>query len=214
MVITDGRECLFRTLKSARDYLPAFDRYVLINDCPDPGFGESVQMAWGEFEIVPPRRERRGFGGAIQAGWDVISEMDVDYVFHLEDDFVFNRDVDLDAMARLLTRSPSVAQVVLRRQAWGPREVEAGGVVEVWPDEYVDQDRWGLQWLQHDLYFSTNPSLYRRELLGLGWPTGSNSEARFTEELVAAGRHFAFWGRRTDEPWVTHIGEERTGVGY
>lgn len=39
-------------------------------------------------------------------------------------------------------------------------------------------------------------------------------ERTFTDQLLVAGKRFAFWGERADGPWVTHIGDQRVGTGY
>lgn len=173
---------------------------------------------------VDDRSHRLGFSGAIEEGWDRLRHLaDFEYVWHLEEDWTFNRPVDLAALALLLDVQPHLAQVALRRQAWAPAELEAGGLVELWPDLYEDRalsviDPGGgmvdLAWLEHDLCFTTNPCLYRRSMIDATWPSPPGSEARMTERLRDLGYRFALWGDREDEPWVHHTGRQRTGTGY
>lgn len=189
---------------------------------------------------VDDRRHELGFGGAIAAGWrGLLDTPGFDYVLHVEEDWRFDAAVDLKGMAMLLDFQPHLAQVALKRQPVSPIEKHAGGLVELWPDEYADRfldvgeleatDEAGsrqphervavetrrLHWLEHGLFFTTNPSMYRRDLMHAGWPSGSNSERAFTRELRARGRAFAFMGRRGDPPAVWHTGDERrAGRGY
>lgn len=216
LAITDGRgECLARTLASASVALDGIGRRVLVNDCPDPKYQMWLERAYGRrFEIVGHESDRRGFAGAIQAGWDAIGPGD-GFVFHLEDDFVFNRPAPLQRMAALLNRYLNVTQVALTRQAWNAAERAAGGLLAAHPGAFTERHDEGIgDWLEHHLWWTTNPSLYRRSIIGRGWPSGAESEGRFTAGLRDAGFSFGYWGRLSDSPWVTHIGQERAGVGY
>lgn len=211
LVLTDGRGgCLQRTLDSASLALDGIDRRVLVNDCPDPAYGAWLAETWPEFEIVGPLARKRGFHGAIQAGWDHIGP-GPGYVFHLEDDFTFNRWVPLGAMADLLDRHPHLAQVALMRQPWNEEETAAGGIYHLHPDDF-DRHDGDQPWMEHSRFFTTNPCLYRRTLIEHGWPQRPHSEGHFTIHLRDEGYRFAYLGH--GEEWVTHIGDERTGTGY
>lgn len=234
LVMTDGRDHLLeQTIASARENLRGniveqwihADGQVLMHaDYLDRQYPDFVQIppAW-------PAGTRRGFGGAIDAAWRCLARHSTaDYVFHLEDDFTFNRPVDLDAIAEVLASTPDLAQMALRRQAWNDAERAAGGVIEQHPDAYTqmvygDPGRVSRMayWLEHTLFFTTNPCLYPRRGRGHGqftvldpWPTGPESEGRYGIRLREAGYRFGFWGRREDAPWVHHIGETRVGRGY
>lgn len=220
IVLTDGRsKCITETLTSAQQQLsgPITER-IIINDSPDPEFGRMLRREYGGmYRIVPPQPngKKRGFGGAIQAAWAEVDPA-AKFVFHLEDDFRFLRPVQLGTMVKALDRQPHIIQFALLRQAWSKQEKKAGGVWQVWPEEYEDcvDAELAVKWKQHDLFFTTNPSLYRRSLIDLGWPDGSGSEGRFTELVKTRypnGR-FAFWGG--GEEWVQHIGAARAGTGY
>lgn len=191
---------------------------------------ESLKAAVDPFHFatvvsVDDRRHDLGFCGAIQHGWERL-RIDIgpahafDYVLHVEEDWRFDRPIDLAAMAHLLDHSVSIAQVALRRNAVAPSEIKAGGLVELWPDEYLDKcldgDERALEypWLDHGLYFTTNPSLYRASLLDRAWPNGPGCEEAFSRALIADGFRFAMWGSRRGGPWITHTGKTRTGTGY
>lgn len=171
---------------------------------------------------VDDRKHRLGFGGAIASGWQRLRELgrDIDYVFHLEEDWRFDRPVDLDQLAGVLACDPPLAQIALRRGAVNAYEQRAGGVVECWPDEYAEAQclvppgRY-VWYLRHGLYFTTNPCLYHRTLIERNdWPTTAGSERAFTEQLRERGRTFGLMGPRAGGTWVTHTGTIRTGGGY
>lgn len=166
---------------------------------------------------VDDRRHRLGFCGAIAEGWRRLRELDGwEYVLHVEEDWRFTRALNLDAMGYLLECQPDLVQIALRRNPVAPAELAAGGVVELWPEQYADRALGELRWLEHVLFFTTNPSLYRRDLLGYTWPSSApgGCEAQFGERLKADGWRFAYWGERSDPPWVEHTGTIRTGRGY
>lgn len=238
LVMTDGRDGLLRqTIESARANLAGniIERWIH-DDGGSLEHGAMLDALYPEFVQIPhvPGR-RQGFGGAIDCAWrHLANNSTADYVFHLEDDFTFNRPVDLDAMAEVLACTPDLAQMALRRQPWNDAERAAGGVVEQYPDAYTDvamiQKAYGdpgrvgqmSYWLEHTLFFTTNPCLYARRVptpagqqaVLSPWPSGPNSEGRYGIRLREYGYRFGFWGRRDDAPWVHHIGDARAGHGY
>lgn len=196
LLISDGRdEYRERTVSSAREHLPEPDWFI---------------------EVADPDHEL-GFGGAIRKGWRrILTQTDADFVFHLEADFTFNRPVYVEEMAAVLAAHPYLAQLALRRQPWNEAEKEAGGIVEMHPDDYVERDLNGWHWLEHTRCFTTNPCLYPRAICEYGWPAGPESEGRFGLELVKGSPdiRFGFWGARDSGEACEHIGEVRTGTGY
>lgn len=216
LVITDGREHIFETVPSALANLvgPITTRLIYDDSDNDAHFDRLAnEFAPLGFDVIGG--VRRGFGGAIRYCWSFLADHEERFVFHLEDDFIFNRAVDLRSMAMVLDAHPHLAQLALRRQPWNDDERSAGGIVEQHPDDYREWNSTIGDWLEHRRFFTTNPSLYRRSLCERGWPEVEHSEGVFTHQLLAdPDVRFGFWGRRDDTPWVTHIGHERVGIGY
>lgn len=217
VVFTDGRDdCLTRILAAADEMLegPVTERWI------HDDTGDDLHRAWIEAQWPAYRQigdgHRRGFAGAIRHVWLTINRTSrARFLFHLEDDFVIRRPVDLAAMVTVLDRHPHLAQLALRRQPWNDAERAVGGVVEQHPDAYVERHEDGASWLEHRLFMTTNPSLYRRSLLELGWPDVPQSEGIFTHQLLRdPDLRFGFWGARASGEWVKHIGTVRAGVGY
>ncbi len=126
-------------------------------------------------------------------------------------------------MTYVLRRHPHLAQLALRRQPWNDEERAAGGIVEQHPDDFVEVDGGhGSVWLEHRRFLTTNPCLYRRELMDVDWPEGPNSEGMFTHRLLERGfsgapasqLRFGYWGSRDSGEAVEHIGHVRAGTGY
>jgi hypothetical protein len=225
LVITDGRDAeLAATLFSARTALhgPITERW-LFDDTGDAEHRAHLKELFPRYQLLGTG-PRQGFGGAIRTAWaHLVAHSKAQWVFHLEADFTFTRLVNLADMAAVLTRDPGLVQMALRRQAWNEAEHAAGGVVEQHPTAYTTRiDQAGNTWLEHSLFFTTNPSLYRISLCATGWPHGAHSEGVMTHRLRTLGSpevpahwlRFGYWGRRDDPPWVTHIGTTRAGEGY
>ena len=227
LVMTDGRaECIARTIPSAEANLVGVDNVmrVIHSDAGDPAYDRWLRREFPAFELVSTPG-RSGFGGAIRSAWaHLLGLANVTHVFHLEDDFVFTRPVNVALMARLLDEHPHLAQMALRRQAWSPQEKAAGGFIEQNPGAYVERTDGWVWWLEHCLFFTTNPSLYRRDLMTVGWPDGDQSEGHFGFRLREVGLpwgvpgdevRMAFLGSMADgRDWVWHIGDQRVGTGY
>lgn len=219
LVVTDGRrDCISQTIPSALANLNGpITRRVLYDDSGDPNHRDWLACNFPTFELVWHPDGRQGFGGAIRCAWAHVLQDHETHVWHAEDDFTYNRRVPIDDLLHTLDHRPHLIQLALRRQAWNEHERLAGGIVEQHPDEYEDHSSPHGSWLEHRLFFTTNPSLYRRSLIEQQeWPEGRESEGHFTHRILASDpdARFGFWGSRFTSPWVTHIGHERVGTGY
>lgn len=218
VVFTDGRDYIYETIPSALANLHGpITRKVIHDDSGDAGVHDRLRETFPDFDLAAHPAGRQGFGGAIRNAWRLLAAGPERFVFHLEDDFTFNQPVDLAAFAEVLDSQGHLAQLALRRQPWNDEERAAGGIVEQHPHDYEEWSdvRSGHTWLEHRRFFTTNPSLYRRELCSVGWPDCQFSEGVFTHRLLAdPDLRFGFWGARDSGEWVTHTGRERVGSGY
>lgn len=216
LVMTDGRRgCITETIRSAEaNLIGDISRRIIHNDSGDRDHQDWLLEQFPGYETIFHPGRREGFGGAIECAWQEVAGSD--YVFHLEDDFTFNAPVDLEAMKLVLAATPHLQQLALRRQPWNDAERHAGGIVELRPGDYTDVFLLGHAWLEHRCFFTTNPSLYRGSLCNRRWPTGPESEGHFSIDLFAddPSATCGYWGTRDSGEAVTHIGNERVGVGY
>lgn len=219
-ITTDGRrDCIEQTIPSLLQRVEGIDGPRLIFD--DSGDRDYAGWLRESFEpegfTVSASPQRLGQDWALTRAWNYLArEIGDRWIFFCEDDFLFERDVDLDAMRSVLEPRPYLKQMALLRQPWFPGEVKAGGIVERDPGGYervVDGQR---EWLEHRLWWTLNPCLFRRELCRLPRPVGKRHEWNFSRKLCEDPEtRFGIWGNgKGSEPWVTHIGEERAGRGY
>lgn len=194
LITTDRPDCLARSLPSLGKMLPEPDQVVIVNDAA----------------------HQLGFTGAVAEGWRRVLATKCDWVFHAEDDFIYNEPVDLERMIACLQRNRHLTQMTLKRQPVNEEECAAGGIVEAHPEQYVEMHDGTDTWTETDRFlFSTNPSVYSARLCDLGWPDESESEGRFGALLRYryADARCGIWGGKFDPPRVEHIGV-RVGCGY
>ena len=176
---------------------------------------EHVRWDWSADILIDDSEHRLGMAGAVNEAWRRLPD-DTDYVFHLEEDFEFLRDVPVDLMAETLERAPHLSQMVLKRPGWSAEEKAAGGIVEMHPESYADHSypdggKGVVHWLEHKRIFSMNPCLYPVEITRDGYPSGN--EAAFTQQMLSKGYVFGIWGERAEDPYCEHLGAVR-GNGW
>lgn len=216
VVISAGRQrYISRTIDSFKTHVSgSFVRRTIQDDSGDPRFGRWLRRAYPDWDIhTTPGK--LGYTGAMRSIWEYERQQNgtgSPYIFHLEEDFTFDRDVELDDLIAVLEYDQSLAQVALLRQAWAPAEIRVGGIIAERPETYEHLSADGIPYLRHRNFWTTNPCVYRRSLIDDGWPDSRGSEQVFGRGQWKQGRYAAFIG--DGEPWVTHIGDERVGIGY
>ncbi len=215
MLSNGRREYLLETYKSFREHAStAPANCTIVNDSGDPAFRDWLEKSdtFKDFMKVH-HAKNRGFGMATTSAWEQAAKAKSPYVFYLEEDFVFDRPFIIRDMAQVLQDRSDLAQVALLRAPFFKAELKAGSIPNEHPKHYTRQTTRGIRFLKHKLFYTTNPSLMKRETFASGWPgTKPHSERAKTGEFVVDGKEFAFmgWG----ESWCHHIGEQRTGRGY
>lgn len=218
--VTDGVLAVFVSNRRT-DYLPAalesfrrvtgpITRVVVVDDSGDLDHHAWLRLHHPDIDLIATNG-KAGFDGVYRRIWEAIAGYGLPWAFVVEEDFTFDRDVDLSSMQRVMNDRPHLVQMALRRQAWSRPELAAGGIIEMAPDRYEDHPTH----LEHREFFTTNPTLLRRDFVTHNpWPRGAGSELRFAREVFRnESLRSGYWGARTDDPWIIHHGE-RTGSGY
>lgn len=238
LVVTDGRQKYMEpTMEWAERNLRGEMTGIIVDDSADPSYGIWLGYQYPGFWINSSPG-KQGMAKTVAQGWELALQVpDMEYVFHLEEDFIINHPIILDHLIALLEEYPNLAQVVLQRQPWNPEEVGRGSIFDNDEDWVVHAHTWDQEvpknvqeaveegvpnplaasegkrtewWVQHQRIFSLNPCLIPRRIIEMGWPAGN--EAQMTDNVKAAGYEMAFWGSK-DEQAVTHIGQDR-GDGW
>lgn len=207
VVITDGRQACIEKTINRFNHIIDFDFFekLIINDSADPRYHEFLVKRFPEFEVIS-HETRRGLAGAVQSAWASVSR-ECDYVFHLEDDFIFEKSIDINHMAFLLRRNPHLVQMALVRAPVNPPEEEVGGFVFQHLSDYAQKD----EFFEHGRLFTLNPCVYPMTTVAMGWPD-HGGESEFTSKVHSINKdyRFGFYGNIYDAPLVTHIGGRRT----
>lgn len=210
-VTTDGRsDYVEQAIPSLLERVRGLDGPRLIyDDSGSRAYRRWLRRRFGaEGFVVRGHGRRLGQDLMLGAMWSELAGEEFrghEWVMHFEDDFLFERRVDLEQLRAVLEPRPYLAQLALLRQPWFAAERQAGGIVERDPDAYAPVSDGEHRWLEHRLWFTLNPCLYRRALCRRGWPRGRRHEWRFGRSLCAdPATRFGLWG--DGRPWVTHIG--------
>lgn len=238
VVLTHGQDMapIMETLKSYPKYVsPPPTKIAIVHDgqyLTDPLL--LIARSMGAAITTTPSGPV-GFCGATKRSWEIgvgidpieggMEEDPPDFYFHLEHDFRFERHVDLGLMAQVLEGDHSLAQMSLRRDETPDERFQEG--IFGHPHELFEerdhilgvpiQDNLVSPYLVQSIYFTTNPSLMRRQFMVENpWPDYADQcEGRFSIDLRERGYKFGIWGGREDPPAVTHIGRrDRHGFGY
>lgn len=216
MVMTDGRrECIVPAIESLIRLQGPVSLRVIHDDSGDPDYRPWLLRTFPGWTIVSTGK-RSGFGGAVRSArhWLTVHDSNPFTWWH-EDDFVLTRDIDLPGMVQVLGERRHLTQLALRRQPWNAREREAGGVVEQYPDDFTEWSDGTYRWLEHRRWFTTNPALLPRWIVGDVWPQGNDSEGRYGIGLFRdPNLRSGYWGDYSSGEWCEHIGHERMGTGY
>lgn len=207
VVITDGRQsCIEQTIDRFNQVIEyTFFEKLIINDSADPRYHDFLTNRFPEFKIIS-HETRRGLAGAVQSAWASVSP-ESDYVFHLEDDFLFNKSVNISDMIFLLRKNPHLVQMALVRAPVNPPEEEVGGFVFQHLEDYTQKD----EYFEHGRLFTLNPCVYPMSTVKMGWPDhGGESEFTSKAHSIDKDYRFGFYGNIYDPPLVTHIGGRRS----
>ncbi|MEV7013291.1 hypothetical protein [Streptosporangium sp. NPDC051022] len=217
IVLTNGRaDCIIQSLPSATGNVVGVGSVTIVDDSGDTDYRAWLTEEFPGCAIVPVAEQAAGYWRAMQTVWRLAA--DAPHVFFVEDDFTFNRPVDLAELAAVLDTYDHLTQVALLRQPWFGNEHHHGGLIEALEaqgqlfEECTDGHFW---WIEHRAGFTGNPSLLPARTLAKPWPEGAWSESRFGRQLFKnRAARGAYWGRRSDPPAVTHVGHERAGYDY
>ena len=218
VVITNGRrECIARTVPSLEAMVGPFAERLICDDSGDPRY-----VAWLT-ETFPGWRVQAhahiGHGPAVHYAMVEAAKLRAPWIFWSEDDLVYQRPVDLAAIARVMEATPHLKQMSLKRQSWFPLEKEAGPTVidRFDPSLFVERESLEGPWISHRTFYTLNPHLVSRDLLRVvQWPAVPDSEKVFGARLFRDPRPICgIWGSKADAPWVLHQEDAvRVGTGY
>lgn len=185
--------------------------------------GDRIEAAWPGAEwLVQGSARRLGQCVAQAECWAVAADSDHEWVWHVEDDVVLLRPLDLRDLAAVLDAESAVPQMALIRCPWG-NEIEWGGYISQFPGHYDRRVTTALvtvggveraeprafEWIATRRNWAHAPMLCRTQLCrDYVFPARPGCETEIGPMLLAAGYEaFGLWG--WGSPDVAHIGVER-----
>jgi hypothetical protein len=214
LIFTDGRkDYLSQTFKSFQEKMIAdFATTFIVDDSGDPGtYGEWLEKEFGPYVSgIFHHPQRLGYCRSIKLSWSGLPD-DYTHIMHLEDDFILEREVRLDEILYVLDHNPNLCQIWLMRHPWYEVEKQAGSVYLNhgsirWKEGFMEGPEWQrLRWTEErGQYWTSNPCVYPRKIVDLGWPDPPLCEQAFRAKL--GNLRSAFWGSACDPPYTRHIG--------
>ena len=124
---TNRIDYLLPTLESFHKNLDFGDHEVhgiFIDDYPsgrNDGFIEAIAKKYGYNQVVL-HKENLGLTSTWQEFYDLIADLNFDYIWQQEDDVELLYPVQVNDLIQLLQTDPNLCHVAFKRQAWYPGE--------------------------------------------------------------------------------------------
>lgn len=180
------------------------DQFLIIDDSGDSFYNKQVQTEYKEIANVIINDKTIGQRKSIDKMFSLCTN---EYIFHLEDDWLFTNQLDTDYIGDsliILKNNPDINQVWVRHEYDNPHKT-IGEVYEIAgvKFKYVDPDFRG-EWNG----FSWNPGLRRKSDYEKFFPDGVQ---RFKDELQASKhvRNFNFKAVKLENTVCNHIGYDQ-----
>lgn len=149
--------------------------------------------------------------------WEAAARSGCEWVFHVEDDVVLLRPLDLRDLVTVLedpyVEGKHLAQMALVRCPWGA-EIEYGGYIPKDPGWYerhtAPYSDWQAEWITTTRNWAHSPALFSTDLCReFAFPAEPGCETTIGPMIreTLPDAVFGLWG--AGEPWVAHIGVER-----
>lgn len=212
---TSRYEFLIPTLRSFYELVDfsGFEKFTIFTcDYPkrrDPEKIKALSEKYG-FDQVILNRKNEGYSVSWRNAWRLVPN-DTDFIFHLEEDFTFNKPIIVKKMVRLLTNPiVDLFQVFLKRQPVFEendyvKDVESGKIG--WDVNLLGQDA-----VLCNAFFNSNPGVYPYWITKIKLPFNPQEGVIIAElkKLFPSG-HSAIFGKRNDPPLLTHTGVYNQG---
>lgn len=179
--------------------LQSFGRVIAINDFRDEPANQAFLEACPHGELICLDRQL-GHHGAVDY---MYSKVETPFIFHCEDDWLFDESLDLDKAIELLNILPEAAQVCFRDLQdcyLTDEEKKQAKACSVQGVRYYRIDHMHPQWYG----FTFNPSVFKVELWRrLGGFSSFKKERHISRRLRSLGQYTVY----VDPGPCIHIGE-------
>jgi hypothetical protein len=190
---------------------------IIFDDSGDARYLRWLNDKYGDrFTIVPIGNRAMGQNQAIRFIFDYISNLDVDYVVEIEEDWMLNRPLDVNEIINVLEENPHIVQMRIPRVVWyAPYhvlDINAGSLLQhhmnIPGTTTKKMEKW-YEWRGEFYFWSHNPSVFRKSICTTIYNNGNakDHELMFGKELLADQKSTAgFWATNPYDAYITHIG--------
>jgi len=191
------REYLEPTIESLRKNF-IYDRdkvlWYIIDDYPDSTGTRQYIGGLAGFDLKILNARNKGLGYCLN---QIYAEVNTEFVFHCEDDWLFLRPIPVEHMMRVLQENPHLRQLLLFRVPIGR---DYRGEVKITSKGYAEYYH----------RFSFNPHLAKTELFIEHQPFPLYyTELEYTIKLERSGQTVSGILGYGEEPYVKHLGVNR-----
>jgi len=226
IIVSDGRKEYFeQTMRSffgfdATDHhgwmTPTVQGTIISDDSQNPEFAEWLDTMFKGYPnlLIGHHPSKIGLCASIDWAWKQVPP-EVEFIQHLEEDFILEKAVDLEQLAYCLNHAHWLSQIWLMRGPWYKAEHEAGSIYnhrapKFWEVRSINHwdTGWPMYWTQYNAgpFWTQNPCLYSTRLIKHGYHAGPYCEEAMAHWAWDHGMKTAFWGRPDETPFTKHIG--------
>jgi hypothetical protein len=188
---------------------------IIVDTSGDPEYLNWLTSNYPSAKVIPLGKTSLSYAKSVKFLLDVCSSIDCDYIFHLEDDYILEKDIVLEDAIDILKENDNIVQVHFIRQPWIQEEIDAGSVLNYCKGFGISMDEKQnskSSWVEHTCYFTFGPNIYKKDLVFTQWNTDKDPELEFYRVLISNKNKTATFGKLDDPNIVTHIGHYRLGT--
>ena len=211
---TNRYDYLERTLASFKKRISFEDCWladiIVIDDYPlrrDSERMEALLQKYGVTRVLE-HETNQGLPKTWKHAWDLVrSETSYEWIFQVEDDVEFVKDICVNDLIHAYVNSPiPLTQLALKRQPCYEDDVDIMTQVQkgFHGDSYP-------QFVTQSRYFTTMAALYPRDIV-MRIPVNMEPQEHTVAQFYAPKLIGALWGYRNETPHVRHIGEISRGI--
>ena len=190
---------------------------ILIDDYPKERNNEIFSSIKRNYKIdkLILHEENMGYSKSWKEGWDNVPN-DSDYIFHQEDDFIFNKKININELLDIFkVMDNKLYQIVLKRQVWFEKndliyKIE-NDIIESKEIE-INVNNKNHTLTINNFLFNSNPCIYPYFITKIKFDNTIH-EHTIIENIkkLYPNMNGCIYGKKKDPPIITHIGDYTQG---
>jgi hypothetical protein len=219
-ILGNGRKgCLERTVASWETNLIDKPKHkIIFDDSGNQLYREYLNKRFGDrFTIVPIGDIPMGQIYGINFIYNYLREIDTDYIFELEEDWLLFRPLKMQDLIEILDSNQNIVQVRVPRTPWTELDLYNGSTISHFLSmkdskaSLIKHNKlsW-YEWRGPYWFWSHNPSLYRKSITNLPYPGEGDQhhEMQFGCNILEQNKDavISFYAENTYDAYIYHLG--------